>query len=107
MRNDSFNNLLGALTIAGHFNIPETLIFFNNKLFRANRTTIVDSEGLASYSSPNFPIIAELRIFIDVNWNCVLRPDLESQLCVKFLENKNVVLHYFNIRLQKILQNRL
>ena len=42
MRNDSFNNLLGALSIAGHFNIPEVLIFFRNKLFRANRTKKVD-----------------------------------------------------------------
>jgi hypothetical protein len=36
-RNDGESNLLGALTIAAHFRIPEVCLFFNNKLFRGNR----------------------------------------------------------------------
>lgn len=37
-RNDVFRNFLNALTIAGHFTIPEVLITFSDKLLRGNRT---------------------------------------------------------------------
>ena len=37
-RNDACNNLLSALTIAGHYSIPEVLIVFDNKVLRGNRT---------------------------------------------------------------------
>jgi len=30
LKNDAVDNLLGALLVAGHFNIPEVLIFFSN-----------------------------------------------------------------------------
>ena len=33
-RNDGLNNLLSALTIAGHYVIPEVSVFFNNTLLR-------------------------------------------------------------------------
>ena len=36
-RNDGEANLLGAMTIAAHFRIPEVCLYFNNKLFRGNR----------------------------------------------------------------------
>jgi lysophospholipase len=31
VRNDAVENLLGALTIAGHFVIPEVSLYFNQK----------------------------------------------------------------------------
>jgi hypothetical protein len=36
-RNDGEGNLLGAMTIAAHFRIPEVCLYFNNKLLRGNR----------------------------------------------------------------------
>jgi len=38
MKNDAIDNLLGSLIVAGHFEIPEVLIFFSNTLMRGNRT---------------------------------------------------------------------
>ncbi|EGR27326.1 hypothetical protein IMG5_197940 [Ichthyophthirius multifiliis] len=91
MRNDQFNNLLGALTIAGHFFIPEVLIYFNNKLFRANRCTKVDSQGLDSYSSPNYCPIAQLKIHIEVNWNAILKIEGDDELVVyKNITKQNI-----------------
>eukprot|EP00912_Choanoflagellata_sp_UC4_P001666 UC4_evm3s1059 len=46
-RNDGRENLLGALTIAGHFDIPE-------------------------FSSPNMDPLASVAISIDVDWNSVM-----------------------------------
>lgn len=40
-RNDGFQNLLNAITIAGHFTIPEVLIAFYNKLLRGNRVRAI------------------------------------------------------------------
>ena len=62
MRNDAYSNILGALTIAGHFNIPEVCLFFRDKLLRGNRTTRVDAIGFDSYESANFPPLATFGI---------------------------------------------
>ncbi|KAJ2338108.1 hypothetical protein GGF43_006953, partial [Coemansia sp. RSA 2618] len=43
VRNDGIENFLGALTIAGHFVVPEVTLYFNNKLFRGNRCVKIDA----------------------------------------------------------------
>ncbi|KAG5460267.1 MAG: asparaginase-domain-containing protein [Olpidium bornovanus] len=53
IRNDAVENLLGALTIAGHFVIPEVCLYFNNKLFRGNRVTKLDATDFNAFDSPN------------------------------------------------------
>ncbi|KAI8799616.1 Asparaginase/glutaminase [Cladochytrium replicatum] len=53
VRNDAVDNVLGALTIAGHFVIPEIGLFFNNKLFRGNRSSKVDAVDFNASDSPN------------------------------------------------------
>ncbi|KAJ3316947.1 hypothetical protein HDU93_004233, partial [Gonapodya sp. JEL0774] len=64
LRNDAAENLLGALTVASHFHIPEVGLFFDNKLFRGNRTSKVDTVGLGAFASPNFPPLVELGVDI-------------------------------------------
>jgi lysophospholipase len=53
-RNDGVNNLLSALTIAGHYTIPEVLVVFDNKILRGNRSTKFSTSSLDSFKSPNF-----------------------------------------------------
>lgn len=53
IRNDAVENLLGALTIAGHFVIPEVCLYFSNKLFRGNRVTKLDATDFNAFDSPN------------------------------------------------------
>lgn len=78
MRNDSFTNLLGALTIAGHFNIPEVCIFFHNKLTRANRSTKIDASGLNCFMSPNLRSLAEFKVQIEIDWPLILKIDQDQ-----------------------------
>ncbi|KAG6868825.1 hypothetical protein C0993_009707 [Termitomyces sp. T159_Od127] len=73
LRNDAVDNFMGALTIAGHYIIPECSIYFNHTLYRGNRTSKMSSYDLSAFSSPNFPPLVDVSIEIVVNWNNVLR----------------------------------
>lgn len=48
-RNDAANNLLCSLTIAGHYDIPEVLIVFDNLIMRGNRTTKTSASALRAF----------------------------------------------------------
>ncbi|KAJ3394202.1 hypothetical protein HDU84_009522 [Entophlyctis sp. JEL0112] len=74
VRNDAVENLLGALTIAGHFVIPEVSLFFAQKLFRGNRSSKVDAYAFAAFDSPNMRPLVEVSINIDVSWPDILKP---------------------------------
>ncbi|KAG9318583.1 asparaginase-domain-containing protein [Chiua virens] len=93
LRNDAVDNLLGALSIAGHYIIPECSLFFNHTLYRGNRVSKISSYDLNAFHSPNFPSLVSgmscisftflsdsvwpdimiVGIDIVVNWNDVLR----------------------------------
>lgn len=75
LQNDASDNLLGSLIIAGHFMIPEVCLYFNNKLFRGNRTTKVAASDFAAFASPNSPPLATTTSMrIDVAWDLVNKP---------------------------------
>ncbi|KAJ3011208.1 hypothetical protein HKX48_006973 [Thoreauomyces humboldtii] len=74
VRNDAVDNLLGALTIAGHFVIPEVGLFFNNTLYRGNRSSKVDAVDFNAFDSPNLRPLVSVGINIEVAWADVLRP---------------------------------
>jgi lysophospholipase len=75
LRNDSVDNLMGALSIAAHFNIPgkfqgsnffyasyyvpECCLYFNHTLYRGNRVYKYSNDDLDAFSSPNFPPLVD------------------------------------------------
>lgn len=73
-RNDAIDNLLGALTIAGHYEIPEVCLYFANKLLRGNRTQKRDASGLDAFDSANFPPLVDVGIDVRVRWEHVRTP---------------------------------
>ena len=88
-RNDALDNLLGALTIAGHFRIPEVSLYFHHKLMRGNRTRKMDASGLDAFQSTNFPPLAEVGTGIDVAWHRVRRMP-RAPLLVRPITERNV-----------------
>ena len=64
LRSDGQTNLLNALYIAANYPINEVCLFFNNKLFRGNRTSKVHADGFEAFSSPNYPPLLEAGIHI-------------------------------------------
>ena len=73
-RNDAIDNVLGALTIAGHYEIPEVCVYFDGKLLRGNRSQKTDAAGLEAFQSGNFPPLVHVGIDIQVEWDRILSP---------------------------------
>lgn len=73
-RNDAVDNVLGALTIATHYEIPEVCLYFNHKLLRGNRAQKTDASGFAAFQSGNFPPLVEVGTEIRVEWERILAP---------------------------------
>ncbi|RIA95047.1 asparaginase-domain-containing protein [Glomus cerebriforme] len=90
VRNDAVENLLGALTIAGHYVIPEVCLFFNNKLFRGNRCVKMNAVDFDAFDSPNLAPLATVGININVNWAEVVRPASIAKFKAHKTLNRNV-----------------
>ncbi|WP_100642293.1 asparaginase [Alteromonas facilis] len=73
LRSDGQENLLNALYIAANYPIPEVTLFFNNKLLRGNRARKVDANGFDAFDSPNYPILinAGIKIQVTEHHRCV------------------------------------
>ena len=89
VRNDAESNLLGALTIAGHLDIPEVTVYFNHQLLRGNRIQKVDASSLGAFESGNLPPLAQVGVDIDVAWHLV-RPMPTRPLKLRTIKEQNV-----------------
>lgn len=79
LRTDGRENLITAIEIAGAYvagvaRVGEVSLYFQNKLYRANRTTKWSAEELDAFRSPNFPPLAEVGVNIYYNTQLALRP---------------------------------
>ena len=64
LRSDGQINLLNALYVAANYPINEVTLFFNNRLYRGNRTTKAHADGFDAFASPNLPPLLEAGIHI-------------------------------------------
>lgn len=64
LRSDGQINLLNALYIAANYPINEVTLFFNNRLYRGNRTTKAHADGFDAFASPNLSPLLEAGIHI-------------------------------------------
>ncbi len=87
--NDAIENLLGAMTLAGHYEIPEVCLFFRGQLYRGNRTQKVDAAGLQAFDSGNFPPLATIGTHIQVHWD-LIRSIPRKPFHVQAITNRNV-----------------
>ncbi|QLE85524.1 MULTISPECIES: asparaginase [Shewanella] len=82
LRSDGQTNLLNALYIAANYPVAEVCLFFNNKLFRGNRTTKAHADGFDAFASPNFPLLLEAGIKIRLKAGKIA-DESKQQLAVK------------------------
>lgn len=80
LRTDGRENLITAIEIAGARRnglpvVPEVSLYFQNRLFRANRTTKRSAEALNAFRSYNYPPLAEVGVNIAYNLSAVRQPD--------------------------------
>ena len=79
LRTDGRENLITAIEIAGALRegrplVPEVSLYFQNRLFRANRTSKRSAEALNAFCSYNYPPLAEVGVNIAYNIPAILRP---------------------------------
>ena len=80
LRTDGRENLITAIEIAGarigdRPEVPEVSLYFQNRLFRANRTTKHSAEALSAFRSYNSPPLAEVGVNIAYNLPAILQPE--------------------------------
>ncbi len=84
LRTDGRENLITAIEIAGARRadgrpiISEVALYFQNRLFRANRTTKRSAEALNAFRSYNYPPLAEVGVNITYNMSCLLPPAADA-----------------------------
>jgi len=80
LRTDGKENLITAVEIAAAKKnenpiVPEVCIYFDNKLFRGNRTTKKNAEYFDAFDSPNYPFLAEAGIKINYDTKYIIYPE--------------------------------
>lgn len=79
LRTDGRENLITAIEIAGAKNedgnplVPEVALYFQNRLFRGNRTTKHSAEALNAFASFNYQPLADVGVNIQYN-SAVIAP---------------------------------
>jgi L-asparaginase len=95
LRTDGRENLITAIEIAGardeegHPQVPEVSLYFQNHLFRANRTTKRSAEALSAFYSYNYPPLADVGVNITYNRTLIHRParyDEPLRISTRFAE---------------------
>jgi L-asparaginase len=89
LRSDGQVNLLNALYIAANYPIAEVTLFFNNQLFRGNRSRKLDADGFNAFDSPNFPPLLKAGINIEVDKK-LLGIDISKHLHVSQIESQPI-----------------
>lgn len=83
LRTDAKENLISALELAASFEVgkpvvPEVCVFFQNQLFRGNRTSKYNAEEFKAFRSYNYPPLAEIGVHIRFNYHLIGKPSKDE-----------------------------
>jgi L-asparaginase len=101
LRTDAKENLITAIEIASAQEnslpiISEVCLYFEYKLYRANRTSKINAEHFQAFMSPNYPALAESGVHLKFFKQQLLKPHLNGVLKVrKKLEANILILKIF------------
>jgi len=96
LRSDAKENLLTAIEIAaakdeeGNAIVPEVTIYFEDRLFRANRTTKRNAEHFSAFNSYNYPALAKAGVHITYQPHLVRYSAPEAPLVLHTQFDRNV-----------------
>ena len=97
MRSDAKENLLTAIEIAaakenGQSIVPEVCIFFEDTLFRGNRTTKKNAEHFNAFNSYNYPPLAKAGVHIKYFRSYIHYPHAGTKLRVRSKIDQNIAI---------------
>lgn len=83
LRTDAKENLITAIQIAALQKrnkpvVQEVCLYFEYKLYRANRTTKVSAEHFEAFDSPNYPPLITSGVHLMVNQDLLFKPSKKS-----------------------------
>ncbi len=97
LRTDGKENFISAIEIAAAKKnnqplVPEVTIFFENKLYRGNRTSKHNADYFDAFRSYNYPELAKAGINITYNYSAIHYPVVKHELKVYHHLNPNVAI---------------
>ena len=97
LRTDAKENLITAIQIASlrTENLPtiqEVCLYFEYKLYRANRTTKINAEHFKAFTSPNYPFLVESGVHLKLNTDSFLKTKPTKNLIVHKVFEQNVAI---------------
>ncbi len=114
LRTDAKENLITSIEIACARQqdkpiISEVCLYFEYKLYRANRTTKINSEQFEAFSSMNYPALAESGVHLTFSEHYIYKPLIEKKELIirKRLITDVVILKLFPGITEKVVNNIL
>ncbi|MFT6064281.1 MAG: L-asparaginase [Paraglaciecola sp.] len=102
LRTDAKENLITSIEIACSQKdnkpvISEVCLYFEYKLYRANRTTKINAEQFEAFTSMNYPPLAESGVHLNFNEYYIYKPkgEIKELVVRKTLINDIVILKLF------------
>ncbi|WP_420551682.1 asparaginase [Tenacibaculum aiptasiae] len=102
LRTDAKENLITSIQVASTYEnnkpvIQEVGLYFEYKLYRANRTTKINAEQFEAFASMNYPPLAESGVHLNFNYSLLLKPNKKEEKLVfrKKLDNNVAILKLF------------
>jgi L-asparaginase len=101
LRTDAKENMITSIEIAaaqknGKPIISEVCLYFEYKLYRANRTTKINAEHFEAFNSPNYPPLAESGVHLKFDETKILKSKRFKKIKIrKKLENNIFLLKLF------------
>ena len=101
LRTDAKENLITSIQIAAMREnnrslVREVCLYFEYKLYRANRTTKINAEHFEAFTSPNYPALAESGVHIKVKHHRLWRPTKKGKFKIhKKLDDRVAVFKLF------------
>lgn len=97
LRTDAKENLITAIQIASlrkgnEAIVQEVGLYFEYKLYRANRTTKINAEHFKAFTSPNYPFLVESGVHLKLNKDAFLVGTKSKELVVHKNFDQNVVI---------------
>lgn len=97
LRTDAKENLITAIQVAaaqenGQAIIQEVGLYFEYKLYRANRTTKISSEQFEAFESANYPNLGESGVHLNFNKPWLIRADKTKSLILQKNFNAKVLI---------------
>lgn len=87
LRTDAKENLITSIQLASLRKndkpiIKEVCVYFEYKLFRANRTTKINAENFDAFESPNYPVIGVSGVHLEVKEDLLLKNVVTDKLSI-------------------------